>query len=198
MSKITKRNLRLEGETVILEEVQPKYFPYVIEWRNNPENNRFLNQPFKLTMELQTKWYEEKYLNDMSQGLLIMIDKSTNIPFGTIGWTDYDHKKHICIEGRALVGNYDYRASKQMTEGYLVFQDYMYDCMSVEKAFIHVVDENKKVISLNKRWGYVKNTDEIQFPNELLVNGMKQTEYIRTNEQYQKARKKIIKILEMM
>lgn len=198
MIKITKRNLRLEGKTVILEEIQPKYFPYVIEWRNNPENNRFLNQPFKLTMELQTKWYEEKYLNDMSQGLLIMIDKSTNIPFGTIGWTDYDPEKQICIEGRALVGNYAYRGSKQMTEGYLVFQDYMYDYMSVEKAFIHVVDENKKVISLNKRWGYVKNTGEIQFPNELFVNGMKQTEYIRTNEQYKKARKKIIKILEMM
>ena len=35
------RNLRLEGKYVYLEEVQPKYFPYIIEWRNNPENNKF-------------------------------------------------------------------------------------------------------------------------------------------------------------
>lgn len=198
MSKINKRNLHLEGKTVVLEEVQPKYFPYVIEWRNNPENNRFLNQPFKLTMELQTKWYEEKYLSDMSQGLMIMIDKENGTPFGTIGWTDYAPKKHICIEGRALVGNYEYRASKQMTEAYLVFQDYMYEIMKVKIAYIHVVDENKKVISLNKRWGYVKNEGDIRFPSELLVNNMKQTEYIRDYEQYKKARNKIIKILEMM
>ena len=50
------RNLRLDGKYVYLEEVQPKYFPCIIEWRNNPDNNKFLNQPFKLTMELQTKW----------------------------------------------------------------------------------------------------------------------------------------------
>lgn len=192
------RNLRLEGKTVVLEEVQPKYFPYVIEWRNNPENNRFLNQPFKLTMELQTKWYEEKYLSDMSQGLMIMIDKETRTPFGTIGWTDYNPDERICIEGRALVGNYTYRASKQMTEAYLIFQDYMYSSMNVDLAYIHVVDANKKVISLNKRWGYVKNEGDIRFPSELLVNNMKQTEYIRDYEQYKKARNKIIKILDMM
>ena len=44
MIKIKQRTVRLEGRYVILEEVQPKYFPYIIEWRNNPENNRFLNQ----------------------------------------------------------------------------------------------------------------------------------------------------------
>lgn len=134
----------------------------------------------------------------MTQGLLIMIDKENNIPFGTIGWTDYDKEKNICIAGRALVGNYDYRGSKEMTEAYLLFQDYMYDEMQVKTAYIHVVDENVKVISLNKKWGYVLNKGVIRFPNELLVNGMRQTEYCRTYEQYQKARKKIIQILEML
>lgn len=192
------RNIELMGKFVILKEVQPEFFKYIIEWRNKPENNRFLNQPFKLTLKLEKKWYEEKYLNDMTQGLLIMIDKENNIPFGTIGWTDYDKEKNICIAGRALVGNYDYRGSKEMTEAYLLFQDYMYDEMQVKTAYIHVVDENVKVISLNKKWGYVPNKGVIRFPNELLVNGMRQTEYCRTYEQYEKAREKIIKILESL
>ena len=68
------RNVRIEGKFVILDELQPKYFKYIIKWRNDPELTRYLNQPFKLTMELQTKWYEEKYLNDKSQGLFVMID----------------------------------------------------------------------------------------------------------------------------
>lgn len=193
-----QREIILEGKYVRLEEISPKYFEKVIEWRNNPEFNKFLNQPFKLTMELEKQWYEKKYLNDMTQGLLIMIDKKNNLPFGTIGWTDYDSAKKICIAGRALVGEDSYRGSKEMTEAYLIFQDYMYEKMLVKTAYIHVVDENTKVISLNRRWGYIPNKGEIRFPKELLVNGMKQTEYLRTSEQYEKAREKIIKILESL
>lgn len=44
------RNIVLEGKYVRLEEFSPKYFEKVIKWRNNPENNKFLNQPFKLTI----------------------------------------------------------------------------------------------------------------------------------------------------
>ena len=61
-----KRNIELTGRFVILKEIQPEFFKYIIEWRNNPELNKFLNQPFKLTMELEKQWYEEKYLNDMT------------------------------------------------------------------------------------------------------------------------------------
>lgn len=193
-----QKNLILEGKFVRLEEICPKYFEKVIEWRNNPENNKFLNQPFKLTIDLERQWYEEKYLNDPTQGLLIMIDKMNNIPFGTIGWTDYDAEEKICIAGRALVGELEYRSSKEMTEAYLIFQDYMYEQMKIKTAYIHVVDNNIKVISLNKKWGYVVNNEIIRYPQELLVNGMKQTEYVRTYEQYKIARKKIIKILEML
>ena len=93
-----QRKIILEGKYVRLEEISPKYFEKVIEWRNNPELNKFLNQPFKLTMELEKQWYEEKYLNDMTQGLLIMVDKKNNLPFGTIGWTDYDSaKKYVLL-----------------------------------------------------------------------------------------------------
>lgn len=185
----------LSGKYVYMEEIQPKHFPFVIEWRNNPENNRFLNQPFKLTMELQTKWYEEKYLKDYSQGLFIMVDKAKNVPFATLGWTDYDPEKKVCILGRALVGNYEYKGSKELMEGYLLLQDYIHDEMKVNISYIHVVNENKKVISLNKRWGYRVNTGDIQYPYELFVNGMHQTEYVRTIEQYRAAREKIINIL---
>lgn len=189
------RNTKLVGKYTYLVEVSPEYFQYVIDWRNNPANNRFLNQPFKLTMELQTKWYEEKYLKDYSQGLFVMVDKANSLPFATLGWTDYDLEKNVCILGRALVGNYEYKGSKELMEGYLLLQDYLHDDMKVNVSYTHVVNENKKVISLNKRWGYRVNTGDIQYPQELFVNGMHQTEYVRTIEQYKVAREKIVNIL---
>lgn len=192
---MNKDNIRLEGQYVYVEEVQTKYFTYIVEWRNNPENNRFLNQPFKLTMELQSKWYEEKYLKDDTQGLFVMVDKATGTPFGTLGWTDYDGSQKRCILGRALVGNWDYKGSKELMEGYLLVQDYLHNVLDITVSYIHVVNENKKVISLNKRWGYRPNDGDIQFPRELIVNGMHQTEYVRTVEQYKIAREKIVMVL---
>lgn len=192
------RNVRIEGKFVILDELQTKYFKYIIKWRNDPELTRYLNQPFKLTMELQTKWYEEKYLNDKSQGLFVMIDKATNVPFGTLGWTDWDEKSKVCIEGRALVGNPDFRGSKEMTEGYLLLNEYVYETLGVKNVYIHVVNDNKKVISLNKRWGFHEHDGEPKYPHELFVNGMHQTEYVRTYDEYKSIKEKIENILQML
>lgn len=105
------KDREFEGKYVRLEEVRPKYFPFIVEWRNNPNNNKFLNQPFVLTLDLQRKWYEEKYLNDSTQGLFVMIDNKDNKLFGTIGWTDYDMDSKECIGGRLLIGEREYRGA---------------------------------------------------------------------------------------
>ena len=178
------RNLRLEGKYVYLEEVQPKYFPYIIEWRNNPDNNRFLNQPFKLTMELQNEWYVEKYLNDFSQYLFLLIDKEHDTPFGTLGITEFNENEKICIFGRALIGLEEYRGTRFVAESIYLLNNYIYDALGVDTIFIHVVKENRSALMWNKRWGFSENKGIIRFPNELLVNGMSQIELYRKKEEY--------------
>ena len=64
------QEFRLEGNTVYLEEAAEKYFPYIIAWRNDPKNNRYLNQPFLLDMDKQRAWYQH-YCEDPTQGLLV-------------------------------------------------------------------------------------------------------------------------------
>lgn len=179
------RNIVIEGKFVRLEEICPKYFSKLIEWRNNPANNKFLNQPFKLTMELENKWYKEKYLNDMTQGLFVVIDKKKDKPFATIGYTDYDKNKKICIIGRLLVGEYNYRGSKCWKEGIYFFNKYIYNILNVDIVYAHVVCENIASIKWHKKWNYKENDSQIQFPKELFVNGMKQKEYFRTKKEYE-------------
>lgn len=188
-----RKNIVLEGKFARLEEISPKYFSKVIEWRNNPENNRFLNQPFKLTMELEKKWYEDKYLNDMTQGLFIMVDKKNNIPFGTIGWTDYDKNKQLCISGRVLVGEYKYRGRKEFLEATLLYNDYLYYDLNIKIMYAHIFCENKDSISWSKNWGFKLNNSSIEFPKELVVNGKRQNEYIRTLKDYDLVKNKIKK-----
>ena len=188
-----KNPLRLEGRAVILDEIQPKYFPYVIEWRNNPKLNRFLNQPFELTMELETNWYEKKFLHDNTQGFMVMIDKETMIPFGTIGWTDFDSAKRRLISGRLILGNSHYAHQPAFLESSIVLDDYLYNFVDIQ--YCHVVKENRKALHFDTFRGFAENKGEIQYPHELFVNGMEQIEFYRTKEMYLEMRKNIYEFL---
>ena len=176
--------IRLEGKKVYLEEVCPMYFPHIIEWRNDPKNNQYLNQPYTLTLNLQKKWFYEKYVNDNTQGLLVMIDKDNNIPFGTIGWTNYDEIQKVCIGGRLLVGNTLYRGSIKWKEATLIYNTFIYNNLGVHTMYSHIVNDNIASIKWHKKWGFVENKSMVLFPEELVVNGMAQTEYYRTYDMY--------------
>ena len=81
--------LYLESASVIIEEIRPEFFQHVIKWRNDPALNQYLNQPYQLTMEAEQNWYENIYLNDNSQGFVIISDKENITPFATFGWTAF-------------------------------------------------------------------------------------------------------------
>lgn len=177
------RNFRLDGDNVYLEEIHPKYFSYIIEWRNNKENNRFLNQPYVLTLELQNEWYQNKYLKDRAQGFFVAIEKKNDEPFATIGWTNYNAAESSCICGRLLVGNKSYRGSSCWIEAVTLFNRYLYEGLKVSITYAHVSIENIPSIKWHEKWGFKKN-DSFKYMEERIVNGMIQEEYYRTYEMY--------------
>ena len=189
-----KEPLKLEGRFVILDEIAPKYFPYVIEWRNDPELNKFLNQPFKLTMELEQKWYEQKYLPDDTQGFMIVLDKETMTPIGTQGWANMDIDNKKCTGERLILGDRRYEGAPCFLESFFTIGDYLYNY--VEVMYGHVVKENKHTQNLNFMLGYDINRGEIMYPENLFVNGMNQLEIYRTKEMYLNAKEKIFKRFE--
>ena len=172
------QQLCLNGQIVNLEEVTESYFHYIIAWRNDPVNNQYLNQPFHLNMEKQRAWYEH-YMADDTQGLLVVVDKEDNTPFATMGWTDYDVERHRCITGRLLVGDRRYRGSAHFAEATLLFADYVYDTLDVDVCYAHIVRENAASLRYHEKYGFHQNEGGMQFPEERIVNGMEQVEYLR-------------------
>ena len=170
--------IHLSGCMVKLEEVSAIYFPYIIAWRNDPVNNQYLNHPFRLDMEKQRAWYES-YVNDATQGLLVVVDKENDTPFATMGWTDHDVERHRCITGRLLVGDRRYRGSAHFAEATLLFADYVYDTLGVDVCYAHIVRENAASLRYHEKYGFHPNEGEMQFPEERIVNGMEQVEYLR-------------------
>lgn len=186
------QSLRLEGRGVVLEEIRPEFFEPVIRWRNDPELNKYLNQPEPLTMEKETAWYENRYLPDDTQGFLIMVDKKTGIPFGTIGWTDMDTERRQCIGGRLLLGDASYQNTPQFLESFFLHADYLYQF--VDRIYGHIGTKNRKALHLNKLLGAHPNEGEIQYPDELFVQGdrsRRQIEYVRTRTEYENVKKEI-------
>ena len=173
----------LNGSMTKLREVTPAYFPYIISWRNDPANNRYLNQPFHLNMEKQRAWYEH-YMADITQGLLVVVDKENDTPFATMGWTDHDVERHRCITGRLLVGDRRYRGSVHFAEATLLFADYVYDTLGVDVCYAHIVRENAASLRYHEKYGFHQNEGEMQFPEERIVNGMEQVEYLRRREDW--------------
>jgi len=190
---VQNKEVNLKSNFVRLRSINESDFLKLIEWRNNPEINKYLNQSYKLTLELQYKWYKENYLrsNDI---LFIIIETKNKNRIGTIGINDLDYKKRVGIVGRLLIGEENYRASVELMEANLLFYEYLFYELKLEKLYCHVVIENKKVISFDKRFGFV-STKNINFPNYCNVNGMKLIEMVNTEEQYQKAKKKIKPII---
>lgn len=190
-----KYNYYFEGRLVILREIDATDFETIIAWRNDPDNNRFLNQPYQLTLQLQQEWYSKNYLPS-SDILFMFISKKDNKRFGMIGLNDYCQERKIGIAGRLLIGEKTYRSSPEMLEANLLFYDFLFYEIKLKQVFCHIVKQNKKAIALDKRLGFYANQSDAVFPEYLNVNGLEQVEMIMTKQSYENSKAKLIPMLE--
>jgi RimJ/RimL family protein N-acetyltransferase len=188
-------NYHLEGRLVILREINETDFETIIAWRNDSDNNRFLNQPYQLTLQLQQEWYSKKYLPS-SDILFMFLTKRNNKRFGMIGLNDYCPEQKIGIAGRLLIGEKAYRSSPEMLEANLLFYDFLFYKIKLKQVFCHIVKQNTKAIALDKRLGFRPNQSAAVFPEYLNVNGLEQVEMIMTKQSYENCKAKLIPMLE--
>lgn len=180
----------ISGSFVNLIEINKNDFPKIIEWRNNPEYNKFLNQTFKLTIELQNSWYQN-YLLDDSQ-ITYGIHVKNNL-IGTLGATDININNGEFIPGRLLV-DFNYRFGPYIIDAFVSFYDYFFNELKFKKAYLYVVENNKGSISLNKQFGF-KITKEFNNKNFKTIGGHQMIEMFCLKNDYLKERPKNIAIL---
>jgi len=178
-----KKGIALLGTSVTVRGINQSDFEKIVEWRNDPEINRYLNQPYKLTVELQTQWYNQKYLpsDDL---LFVLVENHGGTRIGTVGLNDYDPVRRIGIGGRLLIGEKQYRGSFELLEGVILFYDFLFDILQLSKAYSHVVKDNRKAAALNTRIGFLPNAGDIVFPEYCRVHGMELVELVNTKERY--------------
>jgi [ribosomal protein S5]-alanine N-acetyltransferase len=181
-----RKNIALLGTSVTLRGINESDFERMVAWRNDPEINRYLNQPFVLTMDSQTQWYRQKYL-PTGDLLFVFVENRTGTRIGTLGLNDYDPDRRIGISGRLLIGDKRYRGSFEMLEGNLLFYDFLFDVLQLLQVYCHIVPGNTKAIALDTRLGFVPHRDEV-FPEHCHAGAVELMEMVNTPDSY--ARKK--------
>jgi len=191
---MSRKKIHLQGNMVAMKEMDEGDFDQIIQWRNDPEINRYLNQPYVLTYQMQEKWYCEKYIPS-DDILLIFMEKTTGIKFGTVGTYDLSEKHRCTVTGRLIVGERQFRGSPELLEGMLLFYDFLFYEMSLHKLYCHVVKDNKRAMLFNRRFGFVENTEEIIYPHHCEVNNMKLVEMVCDLKNYERKKIELTPIL---
>ena len=190
-----KKRILLSGHLVTLRGIDERDFKKVVLWRNDPENNRYLNQPFKLTLEKQKRWYYDKYMisNDL---LFVFVLNETGEQIGTLGANDIDYDNRKAIAGRLLIGKKQFRGSPELLESNILFYDFLFEILGLKKVYCHIAEGNKKAMALDKRLGFHQNLDRIEYPQYCKVDNMNLIEMVNTKESYNESRQKLLPMLE--
>jgi RimJ/RimL family protein N-acetyltransferase len=93
-----------------------------------------------------------------------------------------------------LIGEIEYRGSKELIEAMVLMYDYIFYDLMVENLYGHCVIENENVISFDRKFGF-KPTVETFFPQYCHVNSMNLIEMLNTPQTYEKVRPNFIKII---
>jgi len=184
------KNISLNGKLVTMRGINESDFEKIIVWRNDPEINRYLNQPYKLTYEMQTKWYNEKYITT-DDILFVFIENSSGRQLGTIGVSNIHYDFRRAIAGRLVIGEKEYRASPELLEGNLLFYDFLFYILGLQKVYCHIVKENRKAIALDVRLGFHPNTGKVVYPQYCYVNNEELLEMINTRQSYEESKEKL-------
>ena len=67
----------------------------------------------------------------------------------------------------------------------------MYGAFGADTCYAHIVHENIASVRYHEKYGFHRNMGAARFPRELVVNGMRQMEYVRRKEDWYAIRESV-------
>ena len=156
----------IEGERIILREIEEEDLDLIVKWRNDPEILRWLFSYLPLNKVKQLKWYE-KYLNDDTQQTFIIELKEEETPIGTVGLTNIDYKNQRA-DLTIIIGEKGYWGKGLGEESLNLLVRFAFNEMNLRKIKALVFSDNDKAIKLYEECGF---KEEGIFREEILKKG---------------------------
>lgn len=87
---MSKNDSTFESENLIYRPIEKGDSRKIVEWRNNPEINKFFYDPKIITMDEHLNWFE-KYQNNPNRYDYMIITKNSHKKIGVVGLQNIDH-----------------------------------------------------------------------------------------------------------
>ena len=152
-----RHNFYIENKNVRLRPLDVKDIESLRKWRNSKVNATYLRQISYITMEMQTKWYED-YLHREDE-IVFAIDETEifNRLVGSLSL--YEIKKDECVFGRILIGDLATRGHGIGTYATEAALKVATEQLGKTRVLLFVYKENRVAINLYTSVGF-KVVDE--------------------------------------
>lgn len=172
----------LIGKFVNLRCVEVSDAKFTLEIRNDPELTKYIPK-VNGTATTQEAWIAKQRLSN--DDYFFIIENKYGEPIGTIGCYDINFKDSTCETGRFISRGEVY----ENIEASLMMFDLVFDKLQITYIVSNVDERNKKVVSLNRKFGAVYN-------NVVEMNGWNSLSGFINKKNYVSKREKISKLLE--
>lgn len=158
---------RYKYKNIIIRQVVEDDLEMLREWRNNPENTRFLRKIPYITKEMQKQWFCS-YLSNEDE-LMFVIEETEDINEVVGSFSMYNFSEDKAEFGKFLVGNNNAHGKSVGLNALIAAMIISKKMLKLKKLYLHVYEKNKAAVKVYKKAGF--------FIDKKLISGDNEVEY---------------------
>ena len=139
-------------QNVCLRPLEREDIEFLRNWRNTPENTKYLKQLPYITSVMQQEWYN-KYLTDKDEIILAVIE--TDQLKRLVGSLSlYNIREKECIFGKILIGDPEAHGRKIGANATIAALMIAFNLLNMETVHLYVYADNLKAIKVYNEAGF--------------------------------------------
>lgn len=135
-----QHNIIIKYDNLLLRQLEKKDIELLREWRNNPDNSKYLRQIPYITPEMQESWFERYLQNEDEMAFVIEETKELNQVIGSLSL--YDFKESQVEIGKILIGEEKAKGFGYGRKSFVMLLKYAFEKLGKEKVIATVNTEN--------------------------------------------------------
>ena len=139
---------------IILRAIEESDLPLIAKWRSSPEVYEYFYEYLPISIRQQKNWYEKQLLDPTEINLVA--SKTTGEALGTVSIYHIDRRNRKAEWGRLIIGDPKARTGGIGSEIEALVLEYCFEHLNLHKLYCEVLTENKAVISLHKKLGFIE------------------------------------------
>ena len=164
------------GERIRLRAIEREDIPRYVEWLNDPEVTAGLSFSLPMSIEDETRWFENQSKRPAAERSLAIEIKTAEGGWQHIGGTGFDHMDWInsSAEFGIFIGKKSLWNQGYGSEAARLMLKHGFGTLNLNRIFLHVCENNPRAIRAYEKVGFVKEglLREANYRNGCYINAL--------------------------